>query len=487
MSPFMRNHHFRPQHVSGPDVLHFGETPLHESEATGHFLFVGATGSGKTTVLRLLLQDVIPSIRLGADCRALVANPKQDMLPILRGMAAGVDIITLDPFDRRGYRWELCQDFTEVRTVVELSFTLFPSQHSKDPFFDSATRHITFGIIISFILSEMHWSLADLIRVLRSHDNISAVLKKHPYTAPIHDQYFPDPKLAANVMASIASRLLPFEPIAAAWEVASASISLSDWAQRACVIVLPHSEIGRAATDTINRCLVKRATDITLNQPDSFTRRVWYVFDEISDSPKYDGLVALLKKSRSKGGCVAVSFQSISGLRSAEKYGHEFTDEILGQVGNRFFGRLECPTTAEWASKLIGDQEVEGFTRSTSSGPNGSGSSLTRQVQMRRAVLPAELMMIEPCGIDTGLSAFFLTRSAGAFFAKLDAQRIFSSRLLPPADQPDFDPRPIQTQFLHIWTAQEASRFGIVSHVLEQASKSSDRTLNLADIDDLFK
>lgn len=470
----------------GPDVLWLGDTPLHESEATNHLLLVGTTGSGKTTLLRLFLQNVIPQITPGSDRRALFSNPKQDFYPILRGMAPNVDVITLDPFDSRSCSWDAQKDVFDVRTAIQLVYTLFADVPGSQAFFANAVRHIGYGVIQSFILSEVAWTLGDLFRVLRSHDLIYAVLKKHDYTAPIYDQYFSDPKLAMHVIASIAARLLPFEPIVAAWEKAERSISLSEWSTSPMVLILPHSHIGRAATDAINRCIFKTASDITLNQPDSFTRRSYYVLDELSDLPKMDGLVSLMKMGRSAGACCCVGFQSVSGLRDKEKYGREFADELLGQVGSRFIGRLECPETAEWASKLIGDQEVESISRSRTFTLDSSSSSETVQSQTRRAVLPGEFLTIPPCSAEDGLSGYFMTRSAGTHFATLDADRIFRIRLYPRSDEPDFVPRPPSDQLLHHWTPEEAARFGAVSSALSQASESKDRTLTAEDINELI-
>ncbi|MGV2342203.1 MAG UNVERIFIED_CONTAM: type IV secretion system DNA-binding domain-containing protein [Planctomycetaceae bacterium] len=49
-----------------------------------HFLAVGTTGSGKTVVMRLLMQSVLPEIGSGNDVRAVIYDAKQDMMSILQ-------------------------------------------------------------------------------------------------------------------------------------------------------------------------------------------------------------------------------------------------------------------------------------------------------------------------------------------------------------------------------------------------------------------
>ncbi|MEZ6122791.1 MAG: hypothetical protein R3C49_06400 [Planctomycetaceae bacterium] len=72
---------------------------------TNHFFAFGATGAGKTlSILRLMLQDIMPEISRHNDWRLLMTNPKRDAISILHGIApAGVRIETADPFDSRGW------------------------------------------------------------------------------------------------------------------------------------------------------------------------------------------------------------------------------------------------------------------------------------------------------------------------------------------------------------------------------------------------
>ena len=44
------------------DSIVFGGLELPDSESTTHFLCLGTTGSGKTIILRLLMQSVLPSV-----------------------------------------------------------------------------------------------------------------------------------------------------------------------------------------------------------------------------------------------------------------------------------------------------------------------------------------------------------------------------------------------------------------------------------------
>jgi hypothetical protein len=252
--------------------------------------------------------------------------------------------------------------------------------------------------------------------------------------------------------------MLPFEPLAACWESAEERVSLEDWVRNEFVLVLGNSETSRHAIDAINRCIFKRACDLLLNQSESQTRRSWIFLDELSEAGKLDGLVSVAKKGRSKGVCICLAFQSIAGLRDRRLYGRQLTAEILGQIGHRCIGRLECPETAEWASQLIGDQEIRQVTVNNTYGREHSVSH-NEQFVTRRALLPSQFMSLTPCDQLNGLTAFYLSRVAGAFWANLPGEELFEHDLLPRADGVvDYDPRPIETQYLRSWTRAESER-----------------------------
>lgn len=443
------------------DSITWGNFALPRKEATSHFLAVGATGSGKTTLLRLLMQSTLSQITSDSGRRALVYDAKSDLMALLPQIAPAALIKTTNPFDQRGVAWDLHKDVREPRVALEIAFTLIPREQESQPFFSNAARHLLIGVMLSYIRSNVEWSFADLIRGVSSPKRLKAILQRHEVTRSLVSQYFYDRRLLLNIMSTIATHMLPFEPIAAAWEHASERVSLEDWIRGESILVLGNSETSRTAIDTINRCMFKRATDITLSQRETREPSTWFVVDELSEAGRLDGLVSLLKKGRSKGASVTLSFQSVSGLRDSKMYGPYFTDEILGQIGNRFFGRLECPETAEWASRLFGDQQIEQFTTSqTHSSAGGSSTTRNQQIVVQRAVLPSEFMSVTPCDIENGLTGYFMIRCQGCFVDNLPGEALFNEALIPPSSlAAEFVPRPVDAQYLMPWTKQQRSKY----------------------------
>lgn len=442
------------------DGIAWGRHQLPQSEATGHFLAVAASGGGKSTLLQILMQTALPKIGLIPDWRALIYDAKQDILPLLAAICPNAKVVTAHPYDQRGAAWDMQRDVTDAATALETAMMLIPPIHESQPFFGDAARHLCYGVMLSFILSQKPWTFSNFIRAMQTENRIRRILKKHAATQAIEKQYFYDPRLSANILSTISTKLLAFGPIAASWDTATEKFSLEDWVENNWILVLGNYETGRSAIDAINRCIFKRASDLLLNQTNSFTRRTYFLWDELSEAGKLDGLVSLMKKGRSKGACCVLAFQSVQGMRDHDLYGPQQTDEILGQIANRFFGRLECVATAEWASSLFGDQENEEEIVTESTGSGGTSRSINRQRVTRRLVMPGEFMDTPACNAENGLSGYYIVRSHGAYFDNIPGNELWGASLIPPrSDVPEFLPRPPHTKLLKSWSPEEDAAF----------------------------
>ena len=61
----------------------FGLFELTDEDMGGHTLALGSTGSGKSLILRILMQSVLQVVGQGLGYRALVYDAKQDAIPII--------------------------------------------------------------------------------------------------------------------------------------------------------------------------------------------------------------------------------------------------------------------------------------------------------------------------------------------------------------------------------------------------------------------
>lgn len=443
----------------------FGMLNLPDRVAPTHFLVCGTTGAGKTTVLRLLMQSVLPNVGTGGT-RALVYDAKQDILSILHGMGIRSKIVTLNPFDERCAGWAIAKDVTSPAVAEQVASILIPDERgSSNPYFFQAARSLLTGVLIAYILKcPGKWNLADVLHVLRSLEALKSLLLSCSQMAYLVERYFSNEKTANDVMSTLDTKLRPYQYVAAAWSRASESISLSEWLEDEYVLVLGNDEETRSAIDAINQVIFKRLSELVIAQTESRTRRTWFFLDELKEAGRLDGLTSLLTKGRSKGACVVLGFQDIEGLSVA--YGDNRTArEIVGLCANKAILRTDSPMTAEWASSLLGSREVleHRVTESSAKSDRGkqTSTSQSEQIQKRETVLPSEIMALPPSGHENGLCGYYIVPEIGAYRA--DVQWGWIEKELLPVDSsvPNVVKRPGEHQYLAPWTGADFKRLGL--------------------------
>ncbi|WP_309713419.1 type IV secretion system DNA-binding domain-containing protein [Armatimonas sp.] len=368
--------------------LLWGKHPLPRSRGTEHFLIVGASGSGKTTLINRLMKSVF---KFNDSFCALVYDPKQDVLPMLyalrqetesnveNGMAS---VRVLHPLDDRCCSWNLPADIDGPVSARQLATILVPDQEDRgsgNSFFTSAVRDLLTGILLVFInctKKDAKWTFRDVLLAMLYEPYLWFLMSIEttrdgeifPVVKRLKESYLEgdDKRTISNIRATINSKISIYEPIAATWHLAEKkgakfTFSLKDWAdgKYSDVLVLGNDEASRAAIDAINQAIFKRATEMVLARhelerdvQDRGENQIWFFLDEVREAGQLDGLSRLLTKGRSKGACIVMGFQDISGMR--DEYGEEVANEICGQCNNVAILKLNSPTTAQWASELFG-------------------------------------------------------------------------------------------------------------------------------------
>ncbi len=438
----------------------WGGCRLPSAVATLHWLVCGTTGSGKTMLQRLLMQDALPRIRRGSDARALIYDAKHDLMSVLAGMRLPCPVKVLNPMDRRSVAWDVARDCNAPAAAVQLAHVLIADQDAgPNAFFVKGARDLLAGVILAFVVNAARrWTLRDVLLAFADAGTLRDLLGRSPYTAD-RLKYFEDPRTLTNLLSTLAAELAPFMPIAAAWDHAPNRVSLEDWVKGEFVLVLGCEEALRAPLDAINRAVFQRAVELILAQPDSPSRRVWVYLDEVREAGPLTGLRSLLNKGRSKGACVVLGFQAIEGLWDA--YGRDVAEEIAGECNHKALLRVESPETAAWASKVVG--EYEQLEVKKNQAPGGGPPSLTEDIIRRPSVLPSEFTDLPVTNPAHGLTGVFVSPVTGAYKHTISGAEL-SARLIPPdRSVPDYLPRPDEHQYLRPWDAADRARLGLAA------------------------
>lgn len=450
---------------AGDPGLCWGGLVLPSDRATGNFLVCGTVGSGKTLTISMLKRCVLPTIRPGSGRRALVYDAKRDEMGALFGMGPACPIRTLNPFDARSAAWDIAADVRSPAAAYQVAGILIPPEkYASQQFFLDAARHIAAGVLQGFARTAGgSWTLRDVLVALKSRGRIEEVLSATAETEELLGQYFQVPERIQDIVATIATKIAPFEPIAAAWSHAGEKISLGGWLEEESVLVLGSDEANRSAMEAINRVIFRRLCELILSGPESDGAGTWFFLDEVRQAGCLEGLGGLLTNGRSKGAAVVLGFQDIEGLRDA--YGDKAANELTGQCGHLAILRLSSPATARWASDLHGayEQKERRTSESSSSGAHGksSGSTVSEQLATRDAVLAAEFMALPPTTEKGGLPGHYVVPGIGAYKTCLPWAWIRERVGRRDPDTPDFVARPDEAQYLRPWSEEDRERLGL--------------------------
>ncbi len=103
----------------------WGSYRLPAEAATEHFLFVGSTGSGKSVLIKMLMNSAFKE-QAADGTRAVVYDAKQDILPFLSHLVPQERIQILHPFDTRGWAWDIAKDVTSLLAARQIASILVP-------------------------------------------------------------------------------------------------------------------------------------------------------------------------------------------------------------------------------------------------------------------------------------------------------------------------------------------------------------------------
>lgn len=468
----------------------FGAHRLYGEAAYEHYLFIGSTGSGKTTFVKMLMHSVLSNQALPP--RAFLYDPKREFLRALEGMGRLKDCVILNPMDARCSAWDLAQDIDDPISARELATILTPESAGggDNRFFTNAVRDILTAVTLTLIDAPKNrkaWTFRDLILACLFPTYLKAMLshthdwKGRPLLSNIRvqDVYFnrADRRTRANIEASIQAALSVYGPIAAVWHDVTrrsdpswrTTFSLREWIEDSGdILLLGNDEAARSSLDPINQAIFQRASELMLNQPSiersTSVDRTWVILDEVREAGKLPVLSRLLNKARSHGITVVLSFQDIEGLKA--EYGESVAYEIVAQCGNKAILKLDSPESAKWAVGVFGEQmgpeESVGYTRSSQPSTNVGFHRM-----VRANLVTSQVLFLAKAGVENGVPAFYKYSEqdpdSPLLFSETDWAKDIAPALPPETQVESFKPHSSADVFsLKKWGQDDWDRLGFV-------------------------
>lgn len=403
----VENVHSRQIDLSPEAPVFFGFTSVPIEAASGHFLIAGASGSGKTILLRLMMQSVLPRLFPGSGQRAVIFDAKQEQVSVLAGMGLNCPIRILNPFDARRSVWDVSKDFRTPADALQLAKLFLPEEgRDQDPFWRNSARGLLADVILAHILIHREgrlarWTLSDVVRSLQSGEEIENALKLHPRTADAL-RNIREEKSRNGVLATLDLVRREFEILAALWDQPSQDgddmFSLTDWMTGEGILVLGSSAKAEAVVTPLNRIIVERIGQLILDAkevpPESPSNRTWLFLDEFPRLGRMPRIENIMTNGRSKGLVSVLGFQDVSDLRQI--YGKEYTATIVGAATHKVFLQAASSEHGTWAAQLIGNQELEQFAKSegTSSASRVTQTTWGATIQTRPVFTADEMLSL---------------------------------------------------------------------------------------------
>ena len=424
---------------SGQDPIFFAGHWLAFEHALNHFLVVGATNTGKSLIQRMLMQSALKNIGKGQDQRAIVFDAKQDVLSKLAGMNLSCPTKTFDPFDRRGYAWDMAADITTLTDAQTVAENLVPvDEHANQKFFDDSVRSLFQEVIVTFIdTAPGAWTFPDVIHTLQDRDRLCEVLKQTAAGRERLKSCFANEETARNIVSTLSTRTNRYLAVAGAWQRAieqGRRLSLNDFMNDEYVLVLGNNHKARPAIQAINQVLFTRLKDLILDQSESETRRTWIFLDEVRQAGRLEALTSLLVEGRSRGACVVLGFQDIEGMKAVHT--PYLANELMGQAHNICFTKLVNPETAAHASHKFGEVEETVENVSFTESARGGRSRTVSAVRVKKQAIMASQFMTSPMpSRKKGLSFYAITSGPlGSYHHTMSGEEVASMLCAPNTD-----------------------------------------------------
>ena len=372
-------------------ALRLGEVPIPQDLETRHAVFVGSTGSGKTTAMRQILD--------GLEDRgesALIYDTAGDFIAHYYRPSRG-DVI-LNPLDRRGAYWNPFAEIIHPADADRVAAQLVTEGGDEaDNVWTTAARSLVANVMRQ-LWQEGRGEPAVLIETLCSASKTELRnWLSGTSSARIFEEDADRATASVLFMLSRTISLLQYlkaEPRGAhTFSFQAFFAGLDGHEGPKPWVFVPRREGHFEAMRPLLACWLECACGAVLGLDPHPTRRIWLMLDELPDMPAVDQLQRLLPQGRKFGAAAIITFQAIGQMR--ERYGKDAAEALLGCCNTKLFLQMTDSDSRRWASQTIGDVEVEvrGATESLAFEVGKGRTSLAAHRQIRPALIDSEFRL----------------------------------------------------------------------------------------------
>jgi len=335
--------------------IQIGPLPLLKSSETQHTLITGGTGSGKSNCLHHILK----SLRAKGN-KAVVVDTTGAF--VNRYYRPEKDII-INPFDDRGVHWSPWAECESKFDFDELSESFIPiSYHENENYWRTAAKSLFSALLKKLEGSQKN---SDIIRwtLFEPLQNLCSFVEG---TKAASHMDINSEKTAGSVRSVTSSFLECLEHL----KDSPNPFSIKKWVGESddSWLFISCKPSERSSITPLLSAWISIAVRGVINLEPSYSRKVWFVLDELPTLNKVEGLETVLTEGRKYGACALIALQSPAQLESI--YGREGARVIAGNCATKVVFAEYDAETAERISKIFGKKEVGECQEGISYGAN---------------------------------------------------------------------------------------------------------------------
>ncbi|WP_297391163.1 type IV secretion system DNA-binding domain-containing protein [Acidiferrobacter sp.] len=385
----------RPGKGEAPGVHIHPQITISQRQETSHFMVVGGTGAGKTTVLWPWIREAI----VRGD-KTLIFDSKGDFT-----QRVPEPFTLLSPTDARSSRWILGRDIRTKLEAQALADTLIqepPGGSKSDPMWVQGSRALVAGMIVDLQTRYGEkWGLDHLAfecaAALADFERLKALtLREAPVCVMLlggEDAEGPN-RTTMGFLSQIVSAFtnIIFLGVAANDHKANPAWSVREWLAGktpSTVVIGFRGEQSERMSQSYAASIIERVVRQVGGYPDASpeARRIWLCVDETPVAGFIPSITTALTTLRSKGARIVTGFQTLAAVR--ERYSKDTAQIWEGQSDIKIIGKLTAGADQEWASRLLGDREVDRYQHQVSqqSGNDQGGQHNASWQRVREPIL----------------------------------------------------------------------------------------------------
>lgn len=369
-----------------------GSIKFPEVDETAHVLVIGSSGSGKTQLLKKVINKAVMENK-----KAIVHDIKGDW--IAEFYDSKKDLI-FNPLDARSLKWTFFNDIDDIADIKNFVNWIIPEIPGiKDPFWTNSSRAILEACLIWMWKNDKtaNKDLKEL--VMLDGDKLAQTL------SDIQGGDFVRKKDSYLTFKSYMNWIVFLE---------DGDFSIKKWVDDGeGFIYLSNTEKTEALFRPIMTLFVNVLGSHILSLNDDLKRRLFLFLDEFTALSRLEQILKLLKLGRSKGASTWLAFQDFQQLEKI--YSREDMRTVINNCGSIAVLQLKEPQAAQYFSERFGKMEFIEKSQTTSMGVavNRDGLSFNEQRKSDYIVKSADILNLEP------LRAFVMIRSIGITFVAI--------------------------------------------------------------------